>query len=77
MVDAERVKDLVAYMGDALAAYPHDFSVSELISAQATILTAIARVVIEKAPETRPSVIAVVQQILLMLTDATDPKKVH
>lgn len=77
MADVKTVKDLVSYVGDALAAYPEEYSASDLLSTFATLLTATARVIIDKAPSARLGVVGIVQHLLLIFTEVTDPKKVH
>jgi len=77
MADVERVKDMVACMGDALAAFKEDYSVSELLSAEASLFLTTARVAIERAPLAREGIVAIVQHMLLSLTDVTDKQKVH
>jgi hypothetical protein len=75
MADVERVKDMVALMGDALATYEADYTVSEVLSAEATLLLTTARVVVEKVPEAREGVVAMVQHLLLSLTEVPLDKK--
>ena len=76
-MDVERVKDLAECMSEALAAFPKDFSVAELLSAEATLFTSTARVAIDKSPLCRDGIIAVVQHMLLVLMDGSDTKQVH
>lgn len=70
-----RVKDLVQCMGDAIAAFPEDFSVTELLSAEATLFTASAQAVIDRAPEARAACEALVQHMLLSLLEVPLNKK--
>jgi hypothetical protein len=75
MANVERVKDMVALMGDALAECNLDYTVSEVLSAEATLLLTTARVIIERAPEAREGVVAMIQHMLLTLTETPIDKK--
>jgi hypothetical protein len=75
MADVERVKDMVALMGGALAECHLDYTASEVLSAEATLFLTTARVIIERAPEAREGIIAMIQHMLLTLTETPIDKK--
>ena len=77
MADIEIVKDMIECMGDALAAFKKDYTVSELLSAEATLFLTTARVCIEKAPEARAGIEAMIQHMLLSIMDVNDKTTVN